>query len=277
MNKFMKTFGLFLTVALFILASCGGGNSSSNNNIKDTTTIGEEIEKMVYPIPTPFEISQMLQKSGASYIIDLTNSTEHVDQYFTEKSKALNLGVYGADLSYTSTYNQAQDTRNFLACSKKLSDDLGISSMVNQNLIERAESNLENKDSLYKIVSESYYETFNYLNNNEKGTIAVMILAGGWVEGLYLSSQLALLSDDNSEIIKGIAHQKTTVSALLGLLDMHKENEDVKSVIENIKKISAIYDNVERNEQDEFKMTKEQFDELTKILDEVRTEFVKVS
>ena len=266
-----------VTVCLVcIFSSCNTGDKSGKN-LNDSTEIDNDLTKMIYPIPTPFEISQMLQKSGAAYILDLTNPIENAEKYFTEKSKALNLGVYGADLSYTSTYNKAQDTRGFLGASKKLTDDLGISSMVKQSLLERAESNLENKDSLYKIVSESYYDNFNYLNNNGKGAIAVMVLAGGWIEGLYLSTQIATLTKDNAKIMENIGGQKITGNSLVGLLEMHKSNQDVSAVIEMVQKINNTYTDVKQNENDVFVLSKEQFEKITKTVTEIRTEITKVN
>ena len=63
-----------------------------------------------YPLPSSFEVTKLLVEAGASYILNLCNPVDNVNRYISLKSKALNLGVYGADLSYAATYNQAQET-----------------------------------------------------------------------------------------------------------------------------------------------------------------------
>ena len=272
MKKTIFNIGVSLIFALIIFAGC----KTDNNNKPNDIVIADEVENFVYPIPTPFEITQMIEQSGAAYIADLMNPTGKVDEYFSEKSQALNLGVYGADISYSSTYNNASHTREILACSKKLSDNLGISTMFKQKLITRVENNIENQDSLYKIVSESYYDTFNFLNQNGKGSIAVIILAGGWIEGVYLSTQAALLSENKDNIVQGIAQQKFTVNALIPLLENYKENTDVVEILTLIKEFQEIFNKVEQKDDDLY-ISPELFDELLKFTEKARTEIVAAS
>lgn len=272
--KRLTTILLGLTVLFGVsLYSCK--SDSNKDNVKDIE-IADEVNQMVYPIPTPFEVSQMLEKSGASFILDLTNSTENVNNYFTEKSKALNLGVYGADLSYTSSYNQSQGTRKLLTVTKQLTEDLEITSAFSESLLERVEQNIENKDSLYKIVSSSYYDTFNQLNNSQKGSIAVMVLAGGWVESLYLICELASVSKDKTELLKGLAQQRLTSSTIIPLLNNYKDNADVVEITSDIQKIKTVFDKLQQVD-DEFVIDEAQMKELHTIVTEIRTKIIKLS
>lgn len=275
MKKITAILFSLLTFISLSFISCKTETNKNNNQVDDIE-ITEDDNAMVYPIPTPFEVTQMLEKSGATYVSDLTNSTENSGNYFTEKSKAINLGIYGADLSYSSTFNKPQDTRNILAVSKKLTEDLGITSMFDDALLQRVEKNIENEDSLYKIVSDSYYDTFNQFNKAQKGNIAVMILTGGWIESLYISCELASISNDKSELLKGLAQQRLTSSTLLPLLQNYKENTDINELIDDVKKIKTIYDQLEEID-DEFVMNEEQFNELSKIVDELRNKLIQLT
>ena len=71
-----------------------------------------------YPIPTSFELTELIQRAGAPYILTLSNDSEKAGDYITQKDKALNLGVYGTDLCYASTYMMKQGTMLFLESSK---------------------------------------------------------------------------------------------------------------------------------------------------------------
>ena len=269
----------FLAAAVFVgFFGCSSDNTSNDETTDETSqevlTPVEQVQKIVYPIQTPFEITEMLNKARASYILDVTNPVENVDKYFTEKSKALNLGIYGADLSYSSTYNKVQETRNFLTCSKKLTDELGIVTPFNENLTARIEENIENKDSLYSIITDSYHDTFEYLNETEKGAISTLIIAGGWVEGIYIATQLAILSENNAEIMKGIANQRNTLITLLPLLETYPENKDVQDVVAQLNKINDVYSSMEEKDG-ELQVTPEKFEELLSVTDEVRNYFVK--
>jgi len=270
---------LFAASFFVMIISCGNGSNDQQNDENDTieeTTVIEKAEKLVYPLPTPLEITEMLNKAGAAYILDIANSPENVDKYFTEMSKALNLGVYGADLSYASTYNKTQETNNYLACTIKLRDGLSIETPSDVNLLDKVEANIDNKENLYKILTSSFHESFEYLNENGKGAVSVMILAGGWIEGLYLSTELALLTDNNTEILKGIAEQKETLKTLIPLIETYKENENVSEVLKELKDIEAIY--AEIPEKDGvIELTEEHFGKIKEEIEALRKKAVETT
>ncbi len=281
----VQKISLLAVTLVFLLASCGGETTKKNTGEKDQTAevknqtsdkkedsnIGKEVEKIIYPLPTPYEISSMLNQAGAGFIFNISNPVENVDKYYTEKSKALNLGIYGADLSYASTYNKSQETQLFLSCTKQLTDQLGINSAFNSSVVDRVEANIDNKDSLHSIISESYYDTFEYLNKNGKGSISVMILAGGWIEGMYLSTQLSIITNNDAEIIKGISSQKPTLSKLITILKTYKEDPNIAEVITDLRKIKDVMDTV----QEGTNLNTEQLDKLTTIVEEIRSAIVE--
>ena len=265
-----------VTILFFLSVSCGE-SKTSNNETADTVTVQEkeDIQKIAgYPIPTPYETSLLLQKAGAGFVFDLTNSASNSDKYFTEKSKALNLGIYGADLSYSSTYNKAKEVKEYMICSKKMSDDLGIVTDYNSNLLERLEANIENQDSLHKIVSKSYFDTFNHLNENQRGSTALMILTGGWVESLYISTQLAATAMDNTELITSIENQRLTLTTLLPLYETFINNTDIKEISEEIKPLSQAFNKINAENPN---FTPEQIKDITQIIEKIRASFVDIN
>ena len=69
--------------------------------------IENQIEANVYPLPTSAEVIKMLTELEVGYIIGITNPVENTKKYFSSSTRAVNLGVYGADLSYATLYNHA--------------------------------------------------------------------------------------------------------------------------------------------------------------------------
>ena len=134
---------LFAAVFSIMIISCGNGSNDQQNDESNSiveTTVIEKADILVYPLPTPLEVTDMLNRAGAAYILDIANRPDNVAKYFTEMSKALNLGVYGADLSYASTYNKTQETNNYLACTITLRDGLAIETPFNIGMLERVEA-----------------------------------------------------------------------------------------------------------------------------------------
>ncbi len=261
-------------MSLFAIG-CGDGSTeqTDENNEDSIVAIADQAEKLVYPLPTPLEITNMLNKAGASYILDISNQPGNVDKYFTESQKALNLGVYGADLSYSATYNKSQETMDFFVCTKKLRDGMDIQTPYNEDLSARIEANIENTDSLYDILTSSFKNTFEYLNNNGKGAISVMVIGGGWIEGLYLSSQLAMLTENNAEILQGIADQKESLNKLISIMESYKDNQDVSEVLVELNDLKAIF--AELQEEDgKAKMTEESFKKINEEVDALRKKIV---
>lgn len=270
----------FIAVSMSLFA-IGCGDSTSNdqtedNNTDTTVAVAEQAEKLVYPMPTPLEITNMLNKAGAAYILDLSNSPEMVDKYFTEAAKAINLGIYGADLSYSATYNKSQETMDFFVCTKKLRDGMDIQTPYNEDLSARIEGNIDNKDSLYTILTGSFKGTFEYLNENGKGAISVMVLAGGWVEGIFLSTKLASLSENKAEIYQGIADQKESLNKLIAITETYKDNQNVSEVLADLNNVKTIL--AELQEVDgKVTMTDEVFVKLDKNIDVLRKKFVEMN
>lgn len=280
-QKTLSLFASVLFVAVFsvMLMSCGNESNDENKDETQTADVSsavEKVDKLVYPLPTPLEVTNMLNKAGASYILDVANPPGNVDKYFTEMSKAMNLGVYGADLSYASTYNKTQETNNYLACTLKLRDGLSVETPYNATLLDEVEANIDNKDTLYEILTSSFHDTFEFLNENGKGAVSVMILAGGWIEGLYISTELAMLTDNNAEILKGIADQKETLKTLIPLIETYKDNENIVLILKELKVIEAIF--AELPEKDgAVQLNEEQFGKIKDEIEALRKKVVETT
>jgi len=226
------------------------------------------VREFVYPLPTSYEAIQMLNDLGAAYIIGLSNSYKNVDKYFTENSKALNLGVYGADLSYASTYQMKQETMYFLEASKKLTDDLGISGIINEQLLNDVESNIDNREKLIEIITNTFFDTYDFLNRNGRGNLALLILAGTWTEALYISTHISANVYNNYKIVKIIHQQKASIDKLYEMLELSKEDAYIKEVMQDLLPLKTIYDALDGS------FTEAQVIAISAEVEKVRTKFV---
>jgi len=279
----MKKLSTFLLAFLFILGvtACGGGGNDENNADSTLTDlpnemseVQQEVEAALYPIPTSFELTQMLNQAGASFILDLANNPANVDKYMTEKQQAINLGVFGADLSYSSTYQQTQQTINFLEASEKLMSSLSISSTFNKTLVERVNTNIDNRDSLVAILTESFHDTYAFLNENGKENLSILIIAGSWVEGNYIATQLASTAPNKTELVKVIAKQKASFDKLIGILEANKVDESINQVYTALTPLKDLFAKVDAD-ANKANLTADQFKTLTTTLEKIRKEMVK--
>src|SRR5512133_696540 len=93
---------LTLILSLITLPSCKNKSAERTQKkveLEKVKAIEGQIETNVYPLPTSAEVIKMLTEVEVGYIIGISNSVENGKKYFTSQSRALNLGVYGADRS----------------------------------------------------------------------------------------------------------------------------------------------------------------------------------
>ncbi|PLW94934.1 MAG: hypothetical protein C0592_01325 [Marinilabiliales bacterium] len=268
MKKAAYLLAIALFTSMFIFTSCGGGKDDNNN--QDSTandTVAETPEIFQYPIPTSFDMTDMLNEAGAAYIFNI-NDPENVDKYNTEASKALNLGVYGADLCYSSTYNMKQETMLYLEASKKLSDQLEINTPYSETFAERLETNIENTDSTYALISASIEDTYNYLKQNEKDDLSLLVMAGSIIEGMYIATSVAILTPDNEEITAIILEQKASLEEVVAMMEecTHEEVANIKGDLVTMSDLLT---------QAESGMTPEILNNLSDVAAEVRSKVVK--
>lgn len=267
---------VFLVVIVFAFNFVGCKQVDKKKNEGQTVkpllkkAIEKEVKDVVYPLPTTFELTSMLNRIGADYILGLSNSSENADKYFTEKARALNLGVYSADLSYASTYQRKQETMLFLKASKSLIDNLEITSAYNETLVEEVEKNLDNKDQLVKVITNSFYDTYEFLNKNAKGNVALMVVSGSFIEGLYIATHISENTYANSEIVKVIFDQKESLEKLLTVLGAEAKDPNIDSLIMELNGLKLSYDKIVDGS-----MNEEQLKEITASVAKLRESIVQ--
>lgn len=285
---------LNFVIALAILSSLFSCNSGSKSDAEDVDPAAVEsknkVAKVFYAVPSPSELSAMIKATGANYNKNMLNPPANEAKYSSIIQKAMNLGVYGADLSYTSTFDQTQEAMVYMGVCKKLADGLGITGAINENTVKRMEKNLNNKDSLLKIISDTYLETDIYLKNNERSGVSALVVAGGWIEGLFISVNIANQNAKNDALVKRIAEQKLILENLIGLLETNEANDNAPEMMTELKGLKAIYDNVKMADAPpaevktddatqktvigsggELTLTPEQLAEITKKITAIRT------
>ena len=92
------------------------------------------------------------------------------------------------------------------------------------------------------IISESFSNSDVFLKENGRPEIASLLIAGGWIEGLYLATKYSMQNPDNEDIKDRIADQKLSLNTLIKLLESHKENANVKKVLHNLGLFKVYYD-----------------------------------
>ncbi len=307
MNRYLRLSGnLFLLLLFtfgFVLNGCNRGTKSESEGsgeFEATGTLDAETQEQLntakrifYSLPSPLETAMLIKNAGATYDELLMNPTANTSNYMTSKSRALNLGVYSTDLSYASLFDQTQATLSYIEAAKEMADGLNILNAIDEQIIRRLEENINNRDVIIDIISETLMNSSSFLKENGLEATASVVLVGGWVEGLYIA--VNLVDDRNlegSKLVERIADQKLSLDIMVRLLEQSPEDEDAMSVLEDVRELKSIFDQItlEQGEvtpvedpetkvttlksESSVEITRDVFNELKSKVIEIRTSYI---
>ncbi len=113
--------------------------------------------------------------------------------------------------------------------------------------MKRLEGNVGNSDSLAVITDDVYFSSFETLENGQQGTTLALVVAGGWIESLYIATNLAKY-EPNSPIIERLADQKYTLENLIEFLKKHEADANVAAVKVDFEGLLAEFNKIEQKD-----------------------------
>jgi len=224
-------------IFLAVLSLCSCGSSSDDHmEIKDESHLEnnihqEQAKKIFNSIPDPAVLTKIITDAQLEYRFDILNDPMKYASYNLEQDKALNLGVYGTDLSYASMFEQTQECLTYLKSVNQLCKSLGINGVFDENTSDRIEANKSNRDSLLTIISGSFAQADEYLTKNKRGNFSTLIIIGGWIEGMYIACNLTLDSK-NEQAANELAKHGETLISIIKLIESY---ESATTEVEKLK------------------------------------------
>jgi hypothetical protein len=249
-------------VVLFSIVGCGDDSSSGDSAQTTTTeqpaaaTEGDAqqddgmavsnrtstLKKIFHAAPSPMETASLIQRSGAEFHREATNPTEKLKEYSTSDRQAIALGVYGADLSYATIFEENSAALDYLRTVKALAGSLGLSNVISDDVMKRASDNRNDRAALINIVSDTFYDLNEQLKSNGMEDLAGLVVASGWVEGVYLATRH--LDEAPAELKGRIAEQKLTLDDVMRLCRSYEATPALTNMLEAMAPIEASYDAV---------------------------------
>lgn len=201
-----------------------------------------QIESNVYPLPTSAEVIKKLTDLEVGFIIGISNPVENVKKYFSSTTRAINLGVYGADLSYSSLYNMQQEVINNMSAIRSLANELNMSKIYNEGLYEEIRENFDNRDILVEILTKAFNETYAYLSENDQQALALLVVGGAWVEGMYLTTHVSEAAYQVADFSKVLIDQKKSFELYLEITQPYLNDPSVRDFVQVLDPIKKVYE-----------------------------------
>lgn len=259
-NFFSITSKLFVVFLLIMsISACQSGNKKAGNEVTIDDFLAEDdifndidkAKKIFYSLPSPLETAMIIKSAGAEFDLELLNTISNTENYTTNMQMALNLGVYTTDLSFASLFDQAQTSIDYMGAARSMAEGLSITDAIDNETIRRLEENLSNREVVMDIISETFLNSSSYLKENERQDVAALVLVGGWIEGLFIATELVgNKSIEGNKLADRILEQKLSFNIVMRLLEDNKkkpggeENADIVSMLNTLQELSDAFDKV---------------------------------
>ncbi len=261
-----------LIISFTCLSSCK--DRSANKQQKkieneQKKTIENQIESNVYPLPTSAEVIKMLTEFEVGYTIGITNPVENTKKYFSSSTRAINVGVFGADLSYATLYNQQQEVLNYLNAIRSLASELNMSKIYDESLYTKIRNNFDQRDTLVLILTNAFNDTYANLSENDQQPLALLVVGGAWVEGTYLTTQVSDAAYQYEGISRVLLEQKKSLDIYMEITKPYEDDPSVSDFLKVLAPINKVYEGIGTS------LTEENIKDITKVITDIRTQIVQ--
>ncbi|MFA6402645.1 MAG: hypothetical protein WCX31_13655 [Salinivirgaceae bacterium] len=252
--KVKKTYAFlyFLVLISLTISSCSNPSQDKTTNqlndleAVDTTLIAfkpealKENEIVFYNLFSPVDFTYLVAENNAYFNSQLINPINNITKYSQSAKIALNLGIYGADISYLWMFNQSQQALSYRSAIQRLTDQLEIPMEMVDFTFETAENNSHKFDTLVSIARKTYQTADDFLKESGREHSAALILLGGWLETMYIATNM--YENPDATLLARIAIQKFSINSLYQVLQQHQEKADVAEYLILLRKLKKVYD-----------------------------------
>jgi len=240
---------LFLTaITALIFSGCGDSEKTEEVEAADSTKTEQPKNsadpEIFFQVPSPGEMLTFIKMiGGKTKDVSFLNPPANQKNYTDNKLKAINFGIYSCDLSYCSIFEIGSESLKYFKTVKVMGDQIGVSTAIKPEILKRLENNIGSSDSLGVITDDVYFSSFEALEDGKQGPTLALVVAGGWLESIYIATNLAKFQE-NSPVIERLADQKYTLENLIEFLKKHESDENVASVRKDFEGLLAEFNKI---------------------------------
>ncbi|MEI7596441.1 MAG: hypothetical protein WCK02_11885 [Bacteroidota bacterium] len=242
---------LFFSLFLLALYSCNNESTTATDLLNDSLIAGSDtgltesmVLEIITTIPNPVEMSSLLYKSKVKFSPTLLNPAENVSKYNINYKKAINMGVYGADLVHMNIYDRTTSALLYLNSIQQIAKDLGVEKFFDAETLNKLSENSKNTDSVLLITSVGFDRMNQFLQQNNRTNISVLIGVGTWIESLYLATNCEQIGNKDL-VYQRIGDQKFVIENIILMVDKYKKDPNINGLLNDMKKLKDMFAKLE--------------------------------
>ncbi|HDR68232.1 MAG TPA: hypothetical protein ENN61_04195 [Bacteroidaceae bacterium] len=236
-------------LAAVITVSCGQRPS-------DTLALGEDelrpeqlevsgaaMEEIIQNVASPIEVAALINELNIPFSKSYLAVPEKLSTSTTSYEMAYSLGALTADLGYLNMYDKTGSSVNYLTAINRLADALQVGQFFDFPTLKRLATTSGNLDSLLFLSVNGFNRMDDYLRETDRSNLSALMIAGVWIEGLYLATQVAR-ENNNRDLRNMIGEQKLILNNLLLILQNFSNEKVFADLLEDYKSLKIIFDQV---------------------------------
>jgi hypothetical protein len=211
----------------------------------DTTGSNSRVVKneIYYGVLTPVEICAIFNRLHIPYNNATLNPTSNKDKYLSSSKAAINTGIYGVDFGYIKMFGIGQEMFDYMVTIREMSNKLGIPDNFLLDPIKRIQGDMSDPDTIMSLMNTAYIKMENHLRAGGRESTAGLMVMGGWVEALYIATQLVYdPAKPDPEVVQKIAQQKYTLNSLLSFMKNYYDDPVVVYYTKKLKYLKNYFD-----------------------------------
>lgn len=242
----------FSALLLLFLFLVGCGNSSKKENLTvqyeeedlgELVISDEAMSEVIQNIASPIEVASLLNALDVPFSVSYLSDPDNMSNHATSFEMAYNLGALSSDLGYLNMYSKTGSSINYLSTINKLADALEVGQFFDFVLMKRLATSDNTLDSLMFVSMSSFNRMDEFLHQTDRSNLSSLMVAGVWIEGLYLATQV-VNKVDHVDIRNMIGEQKLILNDLLIIMQNYASDEKFAGMLEDYKEIKKQYDKV---------------------------------
>lgn len=182
-------YSALLVIPFFVACSGDPSKTEQPSNTDTPASVEQPSSKTgdhrIFTLPTPVQVPTFLHIHEMKYSEDALLPVNTPEK--TQNIEALAMGMYMIDFSYVSEYRHKQMSNNYAKKIRNLMLNLGVAGPFDEVAYNRIIENLEEPDTLSRLILESYEAGHQYFQSNNREGVGLLIIAGCYLEGLHLS------------------------------------------------------------------------------------------
>ena len=281
------TYCLVILIALFGCNSNKNSMPEINESEYENVVLGDDLIRIGMPDRLDYLIDKLVlsdemigllaETDKSLFDENLLNSPENAKYYNTSRTRAVNMGVYGAELNYLIHFSQSQFSMKYVVASKQIADQIGVAMAFDQDAVREYQSNVESNDSLITVIFGVYDNARRMLKNEEQFMLSSLVIVGSWVENMYITTTLFKRIQSTSlksKIVTKILEQKDYLSQIVEAVELLDEGDNVfvTELLQSLNAINKVY-----SDFGDRLLSEKDVHDLEIEIEKVRTQIIKVN